>query len=207
MSGYFHFVLGLDVSSSAALALYFKHLQENQEPVGFFQCASGRFPGRGSDASFAAFDHYVEIEGFQYCSYNPFAHADLNVEIAKNGRMKVYSVDKSGNRYRPLLAASEGLSPMRVLSSDFQERPGLGRVLGAAPLERLFARGLCLSLRAGATPEFFPGRPRRHSYSLPEAQESAEGGRSGGGIYEARCQVLATGWAFLRAFFGPNRLT
>lgn len=36
-AGYFHFVLGLDVSNTASIALYYKHLQDNQEEAGFFQ--------------------------------------------------------------------------------------------------------------------------------------------------------------------------
>lgn len=96
-SGYFHFVLGLDVSSTASIALYYKHLQDNQEEAGFFQ-STPVFP-RSPFTLHAAFDAYYEIEGFTYCTYNAFAQADLTVEIAKNGHMKVFGTSRTGQRF------------------------------------------------------------------------------------------------------------
>ncbi len=46
-----------------------------------------------------AADLYYQITSFQYCTYNAFRHADLNVEIFQNGKTKIYAIDAKGNRY------------------------------------------------------------------------------------------------------------
>lgn len=78
--------LGVDVSSSAAIAAYFGSLLDAQDKAPF---------GRG---------HY-KIEKCTYCSYNTFKKADLRVEItvpegaASGYTINSYAIDASGNKY------------------------------------------------------------------------------------------------------------
>ncbi len=89
--------MGVDASNQASIASYFKHLRDKQEDVGIFQSRQEKLLMVYSRL-LVDFEHYFDLSGFQYCCYNAFSHADLNVEIALNGKMKVYAIDPTGRR-------------------------------------------------------------------------------------------------------------
>eukprot|EP01133_Synstelium_polycarpum_P008370 gene8370-9837_t len=76
----FHWVSGVDTSSTSSIAVYLGTLVENQEKSSF---------GRGT----------YKIEGCHFCAYNAFLKMDLHVEIGiNNSTPSVYSVGLSGER-------------------------------------------------------------------------------------------------------------
>lgn len=80
--GYYHWTLGRDVSSSAAIAAYFAHLSSMVEPVGFLQ-------------GFWYTTEYEIRRGF-YCVYDPFTRCDIRCELCVPGGVVCGVVDGEG---------------------------------------------------------------------------------------------------------------
>lgn len=80
--GYYHFVLGRDVSSSAAIASYFALLNSKVEPCGMLQ---GLWMA----------SEFVIQRGF-YCCYDPLSRMDLRCELCVPGGVVVGAVDAAG---------------------------------------------------------------------------------------------------------------
>ena len=81
VTGYFHWLLGADVSSPAAICAYFQRLIVNQGQGGWLQ--GGKW----------------HVSACTYCTYNPFSQLDVRVEMTVPGNATTSCVDCEGNVY------------------------------------------------------------------------------------------------------------
>ncbi len=77
--GYYHWVLGCELSSPAAIAAYFSSLIAAVESVSFI---SGMFTTT----------EFKVARGF-YCAYDPFSRLDLRCELSVPGGVRVAAID------------------------------------------------------------------------------------------------------------------
>lgn len=103
--GYYHYVLGRDVSSSAAVAAYFALLNSRIEPVGFLQ---------GLWLS----SEWTIQRGF-YCCYDPFNRMDIRCELCIPGGVVCGAVDAAGNLHdvTPQMWRQAQVSKLGVLAA------------------------------------------------------------------------------------------
>ncbi|SCV70070.1 BQ2448_1464 [Microbotryum intermedium] len=90
--GSYHYVSGVDASSSASLAAYLNSLQYTVEesPSWFF----------GSTAAKGAY----KIRGGVFCSFNAFSRVDVRVEVKIPGGVEAYVIDLRGDKHEATLA-------------------------------------------------------------------------------------------------------
>mmetsp|Transcript_20746 Transcript_20746/g.65647 ORF Transcript_20746/g.65647 Transcript_20746/m.65647 type:complete len:734 (+) Transcript_20746:301-2502(+) len=81
--GYYHWVVGQDVSSAASIAAYFASLTGGVEPPGIL-------------ASLVKFSEFL-VEGGVYCCYDAFSRLDLRCELSVPGGVSLHAVDGHGN--------------------------------------------------------------------------------------------------------------
>jgi hypothetical protein len=81
--GYYHYCLGIDVSSSAAVAAYFANITSLVEPISFL----GGF--------FTSVETKIE-RGF-FCTYDPFTRLDVRCELCIPGGVVCGALDSDGN--------------------------------------------------------------------------------------------------------------
>lgn len=81
--GYYHYVLGSDISSSAAIAAYFASITALVEPASFVQ------------GLFSASEMKVD-RGFYSC-YDPFTRMDIRCELNIPGGVVCGAMDSDGN--------------------------------------------------------------------------------------------------------------
>jgi hypothetical protein len=88
--GSYHYVSGVDASSSASLAAYINSLTYTVEetPSWFFGSTSAKSPWR--------------IRGGAFCSFNAFSRVDVRVEVKIPGGVEAYVIDVRGERCVPL---------------------------------------------------------------------------------------------------------
>eukprot|EP00210_Caulerpa_lentillifera_P004365 g4163.t1 len=80
--GYYHWVVGLNVTSPAAIAAYFARLTSGVKKVGYYQ-------GMGVAREFG-------IERGIYCCYDPFSETDVWVDLALPGGSVTRCLDREG---------------------------------------------------------------------------------------------------------------
>jgi len=76
--GFFHYVLGADVSSAAAVAAYFGEIVNAQEQGWMLSSA------------------HWKIVGGIYCTYDAFTHSDIRIKVTIPGSVSAYVKDSSG---------------------------------------------------------------------------------------------------------------
>eukprot|EP01086_Lenisia_limosa_P011409 TRINITY_DN3725_c0_g1_i1.p1 TRINITY_DN3725_c0_g1~~TRINITY_DN3725_c0_g1_i1.p1 ORF type:complete len:748 (+),score=114.11 TRINITY_DN3725_c0_g1_i1:109-2352(+) len=109
-AGYYHWVLGVDVSSPASMAAYFSELVSMHESASWY--GSGQY----------------RIKNGIYRTYNPFRNHDVRCEVSFPGSIKVDTVDSSGKIGEMCEAEWDeiGLSSMlRALDGPAVPRPAL----------------------------------------------------------------------------------
>jgi hypothetical protein len=84
--GSYHYVSGVDASSSASLAAYLNSLTYSVEPT-----PSWFFGSAAAKASW-------KIRGGVYCSFNAFSRVDVRVEVKIPGGVEAYVIDLRGER-------------------------------------------------------------------------------------------------------------
>jgi hypothetical protein len=77
---YFHYVIGLDASSAAAVAAYFGDMVNHQETAAVLSASR------------------YKIVGGLYCAYDALSKGDLRVEFSIPGGVKSYVMDRTGAR-------------------------------------------------------------------------------------------------------------
>ena len=84
--GSYHYVSGVDASSSASLAAYLNSLTYTVEeaPTWFFSTAGAKSAWK--------------IRGGAFCSFNAFSRVDVRVEVKIPGGVEAYVVDVRGER-------------------------------------------------------------------------------------------------------------
>eukprot|EP00798_Chlamydomonas_sp_ICE-L_P020813 gene20813-27648_t len=80
--GYYHYVTGTDVSSSAALSAYFAEVMSSQESISFLQ---------GLWTS-----NETQIDRGFYCTYDPFSRLDIRCELCVPGGVVCGALDPEG---------------------------------------------------------------------------------------------------------------
>lgn len=80
--GYYHWVVGLNVTSPAAIAAYFARLSSSVKKVGYYQGM-----GVARDCG---------IERGIYCCYDPFSEMDVWVDLAFPGSSVSRCLDRQG---------------------------------------------------------------------------------------------------------------
>ncbi|KAK9900039.1 chaps-domain-containing protein [Cystobasidium minutum MCA 4210] len=85
--GSYHYVSGIDASSSASLAAYINSLTYSLEET------PGWFGGKGKSE--------WKVKHGVYCAYNAFSRVDVRVEVKIPGGVEAYIVDSRGERHPP----------------------------------------------------------------------------------------------------------
>lgn len=81
--GYYHWTVGRDISSSAAIAAYFASLSTQAEQASFIQ------------GLFTTSEYKIQ-RGF-YCAYDPFSRMDIRCELCVPGGVECKALDTSGS--------------------------------------------------------------------------------------------------------------
>ena len=84
--GSYHYVSGVDASSSASLAAYLNSLTYTVEEAPSWFFSSGA--GKGG----------YKIRGGAFCSFNAFSRVDVRVEVKIPGGVEAYVIDLRGER-------------------------------------------------------------------------------------------------------------
>ena len=85
--GSYHYVSGVDASSSASLAAYLNSLTYTVE-----EDKSWFFSSTSSKGNW-------KIKGGAFCSFNAFSRVDVRVEVKIPGGVDAYVIDLRGERY------------------------------------------------------------------------------------------------------------
>jgi hypothetical protein len=81
--GYYHWTVGRDISSSAAIAAFFASLSTQAEQASFIQ------------GLFTTSEYKIQ-RGF-YCAYDPFSRMDIRCELCVPGGVECKALDTSGS--------------------------------------------------------------------------------------------------------------
>lgn len=105
--GSYHYVSGIDASSSASLAAYLNSLTYHLEEV------PGWFGGTTTKGGW-------KIRGGAFCSFNAFARVDVRVEVKIPGGVEAYVIDLRGEKYvRMSCDRRSSRIPRRGWDADF----------------------------------------------------------------------------------------
>ncbi|GAA6059494.1 hypothetical protein JCM10212_002237 [Sporobolomyces blumeae] len=143
--GSYHYVSGVDASSSASLAAYLNSLTYTVEeaPSWFF----------GSSGAKSAW----KIRGGAFCSFNAFSRVDVRVEVKIPGGVEAYVVDVRGERHEATPQMWQEVYLSAILRSILYADDANYRLAGFRKLDPITSPDAELKFVAAAEHAFFKG--------------------------------------------------
>ncbi|GAA5965059.1 hypothetical protein JCM21900_000664 [Sporobolomyces salmonicolor] len=143
--GSYHYVSGVDASSSASLAAYLNSLTYTVEeaPSWFF----------GSSGTKSAW----KIRGGAFCSFNAFSRVDVRVEVKIPGGVEAYVVDVRGERHEATPAIWQEVYLSAMLRAILYVDDANYRLAGFRKLDPITTLDAELKFVAAAEAAFFKG--------------------------------------------------
>ncbi|GAA5873447.1 hypothetical protein JCM1840_007386 [Sporobolomyces johnsonii] len=143
--GSYHYVSGVDASSSASLAAYLNSLTYTVEeaPSWFF----------GSSGTKSAW----KIRGGAFCSFNAFSRVDVRVEVKIPGGVEAYVVDVRGERHEATPAIWQEVYLSAMLRAILYADDANYRLAGFRKLDPIATLDAELKFVAAAEAAFFKG--------------------------------------------------
>ncbi|GAA5898229.1 uncharacterized protein JCM6883_000965 [Sporobolomyces salmoneus] len=143
--GSYHYVSGVDASSSASLAAYLNSLTYTVEeaPTWFF----------GTSGAKSAW----KIRGGAFCSFNAFSRVDVRVEVKIPGGVEAYVVDVRGERHEATPQMWQEVYLSAVLRAILYADDANYRLAGFRKLDPITSPDAELKFIAAAEHAFFKG--------------------------------------------------
>ncbi|GAA5876442.1 hypothetical protein JCM16303_003534 [Sporobolomyces ruberrimus] len=143
--GSYHYVSGVDASSSASLAAYLNSLTYTVEeaPTWFFSSAGAKSAWK--------------IRGGAFCSFNAFSRVDVRVEVKIPGGVEAYVVDVRGERHEATPQMWQEVYLSAVLRSILYADDANYRLAGFRKLDPITSPDAELKFLAAAEHAFFKG--------------------------------------------------
>lgn len=143
--GSYHYVSGVDASSSASLAAYLNSLQYTVEEVPSWFFSSG-----GSKGGW-------KIRGGAFCSFNAFSRVDVRVEVKIPGGVEAYVIDLRGERHEATSAIWQEVYLSAMLRAILYADDANYRLAGFRKLDPITTLDAELRFVAAAEAAFFKG--------------------------------------------------
>ncbi|SGZ27071.1 BQ5605_C025g10045 [Microbotryum silenes-dioicae] len=143
--GSYHYVSGVDASSSASLAAYLNSLQYTVE-----ESASWFF---GSTATKGAY----KIRGGAFCSFNAFSRVDVRVEVKIPGGVEAYVIDLRGDKHEATPAIWQEVYLSALLRAILYADDANYRLAGFRKMDPITSIEAELRFVAAAEAAFFKG--------------------------------------------------
>ncbi|GAA5936751.1 uncharacterized protein JCM15063_001974 [Sporobolomyces koalae] len=143
--GSYHYVSGVDASSSASLAAYLNSLTYTVEeaPTWFFSSAGAKSAWK--------------IRGGAFCSFNAFSRVDVRVEVKIPGGVEAYVVDVRGERHEATPQMWQEVYLSAVLRAILYADDANYRLAGFRKLDPITSPDAELKFIAAAEHAFFKG--------------------------------------------------
>ncbi|GAA5828882.1 hypothetical protein JCM3766R1_003852 [Sporobolomyces carnicolor] len=143
--GSYHYVSGVDASSSASLAAYLNSLTYTVEeaPTWFFSTAGAKSAWK--------------IRGGAFCSFNAFSRVDVRVEVKIPGGVEAYVVDVRGERHEATPQMWQEVYLSAVLRAILYADDANYRLAGFRKLDPITSPDAELKFIAAAEHAFFKG--------------------------------------------------
>ncbi|BGP25158.1 chAPs family protein [Rhodotorula toruloides] len=143
--GSYHYVSGVDASSSASLAAYINSLTYTVEetPTWFFGSSSAKSPWR--------------IRGGAFCSFNAFSRVDVRVEVKIPGGVEAYVIDVRGERHEATPQIWQEVYLSAMLRAILYADDANYRLAGFRKLDPIASLDAELKFVAAAEAAFFNG--------------------------------------------------
>lgn len=143
--GSYHYVSGVDASSSASLAAYLNSLTYTVEeaPTWFFSSAGAKSAWK--------------IRGGAFCSFNAFSRVDVRVEVKIPGGVEAYVVDVRGERHEATPQMWQEVYLSAVLRAILYADDANYRLAGFRKLDPITSPDAELKFVAAAEHAFFKG--------------------------------------------------
>ncbi|GAA5906822.1 hypothetical protein JCM8208_000049 [Rhodotorula glutinis] len=143
--GSYHYVSGVDASSSASLAAYLNSLTYTVEETAswFFGSTSAKSPWR--------------IRGGAFCSFNAFSRVDVRVEVKIPGGVEAYVIDVRGERHEATPQMWQEVYLSAILRAILYADDANYRLAGFRKLDPIASLDAELKFVAAAEAAFFKG--------------------------------------------------
>ncbi|BGP16766.1 hypothetical protein JCM10213_002158 [Rhodosporidiobolus nylandii] len=143
--GSYHYVSGVDASSSASLAAYLNSLNYTVEetPGWFFGSSSTKSPWK--------------IRGGVFCSFNAFSRVDVRVEVKIPGGVEAYVIDVRGERHEATAQIWQEVYLSAMLRAILYADDANYRLAGFRKLDPITSLDAELKFVAAAEAAFFQG--------------------------------------------------
>ncbi|GAA5857855.1 hypothetical protein JCM8547_006006 [Rhodosporidiobolus lusitaniae] len=143
--GSYHYVSGVDASSSASLAAYLNSLNYTVEetPGWFFGSTTTKSPWK--------------IRGGVFCSFNAFSRVDVRVEVKIPGGVEAYVIDVRGERHEATPAIWQEVYLSAMLRAILYADDANYRLAGFRKLDPITSLDSELKFVAAAEAAFFKG--------------------------------------------------
>ncbi|KAM0789375.1 hypothetical protein ACM66B_000205 [Microbotryomycetes sp. NB124-2] len=142
--GSYHYVSGVDASSSASLAAYINSLNYSvEETAGWF------FSSKPAGA--------YKIRGGAFCSFNAFSRVDVRVEVKIPGGVEAYVIDMRGERHEATPQIWQEVYLSAILRAILYADDPNYRLAGYRKLDPIATQEAELRFIAAAETAFFKG--------------------------------------------------
>ncbi|BGP40620.1 bud site selection protein [Rhodotorula kratochvilovae] len=143
--GSYHYVSGVDASSSASLAAYLNSLTYTVEETAswFFGSTTAKSPWR--------------IRGGAFCSFNAFSRVDVRVEVKIPGGVEAYVIDVRGERHEATPQMWQEVYLSAMLRAILYADDANYRLAGFRKLDPISSLDAELKFVAAAEAAFFKG--------------------------------------------------